>query len=60
MATGWAAALAPRYAPELRLVGAAQGGVLMNITNDTGLAVRDTMSNGCTAKVLRQDRIAFR
>lgn len=31
MATAWAAALAPRYAPELRLVGAAAGGVPMNI-----------------------------
>ncbi|MBD0323282.1 MAG: lipase [Aldersonia sp.] len=31
MATGWAAALAPTYAPELRLVGAAQGGVPVNI-----------------------------
>lgn len=27
MATGWAAAMAPTYAPELPLVGAAQGGV---------------------------------
>ncbi|MEV0248877.1 lipase family protein [Nocardia sp. NPDC050712] len=31
MATAWAAALAPAYAPELRLVGAAAGGVPMNI-----------------------------
>ncbi|MET7768963.1 lipase family protein [Nocardia sp. NPDC005366] len=31
MATAWAAALAPRYAPELRLVGAAAGGVPTNI-----------------------------
>jgi hypothetical protein len=31
MATGWAAALAPTYAPELPLVGAAQGGVPVNI-----------------------------
>ncbi|MCX5044694.1 lipase family protein [Aldersonia sp. NBC_00410] len=31
MATGWAAALAPSYAPELRIVGAAQGGVPVNI-----------------------------
>ncbi|MBP1160591.1 triacylglycerol lipase [Rhodococcus sp. PvR099] len=31
MATGWAAALAPTYAPELNIVGAAQGGVPMNI-----------------------------
>ncbi|MFI1241332.1 lipase family protein [Nocardia salmonicida] len=90
MATGWAAALAPQYAPELRLVGAAQGGVPMNITtmartlgfaphpmfglamaaalglereypdrlpisaqlNDTGLAVRDAMSNGCTVELI--------
>lgn len=90
MATGWAAALAPRYAPELRLVGAAQGGVPMNITtmaralglaphpmfglamaaalglereypdrlpisgqlNDTGLAVREAMSNGCTVELI--------
>ncbi|WP_181699717.1 lipase family protein [Nocardia sp. GTS18] len=90
MATGWAAALAPRYAPELRLVGAAQGGVPMNITtmartlglaphpmfglamaaalglereypdrlpisaqlNDTGLAVRDAMANGCTVELI--------
>ncbi|MEU4321589.1 lipase family protein [Nocardia fluminea] len=90
MATGWAAALAPQYAPELRLVGAAQGGVPMNITtmaralgfaphpmfglamaaalglereypdrlpisgqlNDTGLAVRDAMANGCTVELI--------
>nr|WP_228539496.1 lipase family protein [Nocardia sp. XZ_19_385] len=31
MATGWAAALQREYAPELRLVGAAQGGVPMNL-----------------------------
>ncbi|WP_255450359.1 lipase family protein [Skermania sp. ID1734] len=31
MATGWAAALAPTYAPELPLVGAAMGGVPVNI-----------------------------
>ncbi|WP_433576266.1 lipase family protein [Nocardia brasiliensis] len=31
MATGFAAALAPEYAPELNIVGAAQGGVPMNI-----------------------------
>ncbi|MFE2999289.1 lipase family protein [Nocardia sp. NPDC059246] len=31
MAAGWAAALAPRYAPELDLVGAAIGGVPVNI-----------------------------
>ncbi|QDC15540.1 lipase [Rhodococcus ruber] len=31
MATGWAAALAPTYAPDLKLVGAAMGGVPMNI-----------------------------
>ncbi|MFC9894663.1 lipase family protein [Nocardia sp. NPDC127579] len=31
MATAWAAALAPDYAPELRLVGAAAGGVPTNI-----------------------------
>lgn len=32
MATAWAAALAPTYAPELRLVGAAAGGVPANIS----------------------------
>ena len=32
MATAWAAALAPTYAPELNIVGVAQGGVPMNIT----------------------------
>lgn len=31
MATSWAAALAPRYAPELNIVGAAEGGVPMNL-----------------------------
>ncbi|GAB93466.1 putative lipase [Gordonia rhizosphera NBRC 16068] len=31
MATAWAAALAPTYAPELRIVGAAYGGVPMNL-----------------------------
>lgn len=31
MATAWAAALAPEYAPELNIVGAAEGGVPMNI-----------------------------
>nr|WP_227997159.1 lipase family protein [Nocardia australiensis] len=31
MATAWAAALAPRYAPELEIVGAATGGVPMNM-----------------------------
>ena len=31
MATGWAAALAPTYAPELPIVGVAQGGVPVNI-----------------------------
>ncbi|MFE3192025.1 lipase family protein [Nocardia sp. NPDC059240] len=31
MATAWAAALAPRYAPELSIVGAATGGVPMNL-----------------------------
>ncbi|MBF6327827.1 lipase family protein [Nocardia transvalensis] len=31
MATAWAAALAPKYAPELRLAGAAAGGVPMNM-----------------------------
>lgn len=31
MATAWAAALAPRYAPELNIVGAAEGGVPMNL-----------------------------
>ncbi|MFQ6392958.1 lipase family protein [Nocardia sp. KC 131] len=31
MATAWAAALAPRYAPELDIVGAAMGGVPMNL-----------------------------
>ncbi|WP_028463732.1 lipase family protein [Nocardia sp. 348MFTsu5.1] len=32
MATGWAAALHPSYAPELNIVGAAEGGVPMNLT----------------------------
>lgn len=32
MATAWAAALAPKYAPELKIVGAAEGGVPANIT----------------------------
>lgn len=31
MATAWAAALAPQYAPELDIVGAAMGGVPMNL-----------------------------
>lgn len=31
MATAWAAALAPRYAPELEIAGAALGGVPMNL-----------------------------
>nr|WP_237755253.1 lipase family protein [Nocardia nova] len=31
MATAWAAALAPKYAPELRIAGAAAGGVPMNM-----------------------------
>ncbi|WP_405486142.1 lipase family protein [Nocardia sp. NBC_00511] len=31
MATAWAAALAPRYAPELEIAGAATGGVPMNL-----------------------------
>lgn len=31
MATAWAAALAPKYAPELNIVGAAEGGVPMNL-----------------------------
>ncbi|MGW3482169.1 lipase family protein [Rhodococcus indonesiensis] len=31
MATSWAAALAPEYAPELNIVGAAEGGVPMNL-----------------------------
>ena len=31
MAAAWAAALAPKYAPELKLVGAAYGGVPMNL-----------------------------
>ncbi|WP_245663482.1 lipase family protein [Nocardia inohanensis] len=31
MATAWAAALAPAYAPELKLAGAAMGGVPMNL-----------------------------
>jgi len=31
MATSWAAALAPKYAPELPIVGAAQGGVPVNL-----------------------------
>ncbi len=40
MATAWAAALAPRYAPELKLAGAATGGVPMNLVkmvNSLGL-----------------------
>ncbi len=32
MATAWAAALAPSYAPELEIVGAAAGGVPMNLS----------------------------
>lgn len=32
MATAWAAALAPTYAPELNIVGAAYGGVPMSLT----------------------------
>lgn len=32
MATAWAAALHPTYAPDLNIVGAAQGGVPMNLT----------------------------
>lgn len=31
MATGWAAAMAPTYAPGLNIVGAAEGGVPMNL-----------------------------
>uniref|UniRef100_A0A060TBS2 ARAD1D29590p n=1 Tax=Blastobotrys adeninivorans TaxID=409370 RepID=A0A060TBS2_BLAAD len=37
IATGWAAALQPTYAPELKIAGAALGGVIQNIT---GVAVR--------------------
>ncbi|UGT61592.1 lipase family protein [Nocardia asteroides] len=33
MATAWAAALAPRYAPELEIAGAALGGVPMNLVS---------------------------
>ncbi|MEC3915249.1 lipase family protein [Nocardia sp. CDC160] len=33
MATAWAAALAPTYAPELHLAGAAMGGVPMNLVS---------------------------
>ncbi|WP_067716349.1 lipase family protein [Nocardia yamanashiensis] len=33
MATAWAAALAPTYAPELRIAGAAYGGVPMNLVS---------------------------
>ncbi len=32
MATAWAAALAPSYAPEVNLVGVAEGGVPMNLS----------------------------
>ncbi|MFI9505300.1 lipase family protein [Nocardia sp. NPDC052566] len=35
MATSWAAALAPKYAPELPIVGAAEGGVPMNLVKMT-------------------------
>ncbi|WP_378738928.1 lipase family protein [Nocardia brasiliensis] len=35
MATGWAAALAPTYAPELDIAGAAEGGVPMNLVKMT-------------------------
>lgn len=36
MATAWAAALAPAYAPELNLVGVAAGGVPMNVAKIAG------------------------
>lgn len=36
MASAWAAALAPSYAPELKLVGVAAGGVPMNIAKIAG------------------------
>lgn len=90
MATAWAAALAPTYAPDLDIVGVAEGGVPMNITkmahglgfnshpafglamaaalglereypdrfplsaqlNQRGLAVRDSIGNGCTNEIL--------
>ncbi|MFC9997265.1 lipase family protein [Nocardia sp. NPDC127526] len=90
MATAWAAALQREYAPELNLVGAAEGGVPMNMLkmieglgyqrhpvfglaiaaaigmereypeqlpisehmNATGLAIRDSIANGCTNDIL--------
>ncbi|KZM73937.1 lipase [Nocardia terpenica] len=90
MATAWAAALQPRYAPELPIAGAALGGVPMNLVtmvkalgtnshpafglamaaaiglereypnrlpvstamNDRGIALRDSMANGCTNDIL--------
>ncbi|WP_375336111.1 lipase family protein [Nocardia sp. SYP-A9097] len=90
MATGWAAALQPSYAPELKLEGAAIGGAPMNMVtmaqvlgfdphpvfglamavaiglereyphrlpissylNERGLAVRNSMANGCTNQII--------
>ncbi|WP_069166656.1 lipase family protein [Nocardia altamirensis] len=52
MATGFAAALAPEYAPELPLVGAAQGGVPMNIgklAQDVGMAPNPLFGLGFAA-----------
>ena len=42
MATAWAAALAPSYAPELNIVGSAQGGVPMNLVKMGYLLGEDT------------------
>ncbi|PBC41132.1 lipase [Rhodococcus sp. ACPA4] len=41
MATAWAAALAPTYAPEINIVGVAEGGVPMNITKMANALGRD-------------------
>ncbi|AMY21261.1 MULTISPECIES: lipase family protein [Nocardiaceae] len=42
MATAWAAALAPSYAPELNIVGSAQGGVPMSLVKMGYLLGEDT------------------
>ncbi|WP_445253825.1 lipase family protein [Nocardia sp. XZ_19_385] len=54
MATGFAAALAPEYAPELPIVGAAQGGVPVNIgklARDTGLQPSPLFGLGFAAAI---------
>ncbi|MFF3226449.1 lipase family protein [Nocardia suismassiliense] len=54
MATGFAAALAPKYAPELPIVGAAQGGVPVNLATlarDVGSTPNQLFGLGFAAAV---------